>query len=121
MDASTGKTKQLAQIKVDRPRQAIFSSDEQLILVRQEGGALSAWDRDGVFLGPITTTGGDIIWSSYRPECRQILLWTSEGQRLDIRRGMVLPVHGFSPERECLAGASGARRFLERIFDYFPG
>lgn len=117
IDPSTSKTMQLARIQVDRPRNGAFGGDEQLVLIRQEGGALFAWDKDGAFLGPIATTGGEIVWSSYDPECRRVLLWTSEGQRLDIRRGMVLPLRGFWPERECSANKPVERRLLERIFD----
>lgn len=99
--------KPMATIELDMLTNTEFSSDGQLVIARQEGGALWAWSsKDGSKLDEIGNIGSDVIWSTYDESCERILLWTSEGQRLDLRRGANIPFYGFEPRHRACMNAS---------------
>jgi hypothetical protein len=120
-DFSNGKASRLARIAVPPNSNLSLNSDQKLIVLRRPGGLYYAWDRNGAGLGSLGVIGSEIQYSSYRGECRQILLWTREGQRLDLRRGFKIPLYGFLQERDCSGHNSWSRRIFERILDYFAG
>lgn len=82
-DFSAGKASSHLRITAPNKSRLFPSGDEQLVMRRQPGGLHEAWDLDGAPLGSLGTLGSEVQVSSYRKDCRQILLWTSEGQRLD--------------------------------------
>jgi hypothetical protein len=100
-----GKTeagRMLAKIDVRMPTGVMFSNDDKLVIARQEGGALFAWTtNNGASLGQLGTVGSAVIWSTYDAACERVFVWTSEGERLDWRRGDEYPVYGFRPRGRC--------------------
>lgn len=95
-------------IKPERVTRAFLSDDRKLLLIRQEGGSLLAWSREGMFLGRIATLSGQVEWSTYDASCMRTLIWTDEGLSLDFRRGSVVPILGFLPEGGCPQRPSGS-------------
>jgi hypothetical protein len=115
IDTERGVALWLSQTTTSLLTRVFFSSDQQLVLVRHEGGQHSVWHRDGKFMGSLGTMGSDISWSIYHSSCRQVLIWNEEGQRLDLRRGFVVPIFGFIPERECNEKKSWIRPLVEPV------
>jgi hypothetical protein len=112
---SDGSASQLTRIPVPHNNNLSFSSDQKLVLMRRAGGLYHAWNRDGAALGSLGVVGSEILLSLYKSECRQILLWTGEGQRLLLRRGFNIPLYGFLQERDCSGQSSWSRRIFDQI------
>jgi NACHT domain len=92
-----------------------MNGDGPIIIRRQPGGFHEIWDRDGSALGNLGALGSRVQTSTYRKDCRQTLVWTSEGQRLDFRRGFNIPLVGFVPERDCSLDMSRTRRLIGKV------
>src|SRR5262249_52493142 len=117
VDFPSGKASLLKRIQVPRYGDLFFSNDEGLVLLRESRGSYSVWDRDGISLGNLGVLGNAIGYLNYRASCRQILLWTENGDRLDFRRGFKIPIYGFLPERECSANKNWFQQFLNLLLN----
>lgn len=118
MDFTAGKASLLGHIIGQEDSRLFFSSDEQLVMMRRSGGFHEAWDRNGSMLGSLGTLGSEVQASTYQGECRRILIWTGEGQRLDFRRGFNIPLVGFVPERNCTLELSQLQRIIGKMLAY---
>jgi hypothetical protein len=78
-----------------------FSRDQKAIIGRRRGGQLFGWSLNGDALGALGEVGSNIIWSAYDADCERMLIWTNEGQMLDWRRGIQMPLLGFFPANNC--------------------
>lgn len=101
IDLDAGSAKALATIDLPDVSNVQLASDEQAIIVRQRGGFVHGWTVQGRSLGALTQLGSAIIWSRYDDTCGRMLIWTKEGQRLDLRRGRRFPIFGFKPASSC--------------------
>jgi WD40 repeat protein len=115
------KASWLARLEAPHNSWFSFSSDGKFIFARSRGGTHTVWDHDGKPTGTLGKLGSRVQASIYRQECRQILLWTDEGQRLDLRPGFNVPVYGFLPERDCPDGKLKSRRLIDPVLDLFAG
>jgi hypothetical protein len=115
-DSSSQSGSPLMRSEVKAP--ISFSSDGKLVFQRYSGGWYRVWDADGDDLGFVGAIGSDLSSSLYRSDCRQILLWTREGARLDFRRGYFIPFYGFLPERDCSGNPPWTRRLFDRFSSY---
>jgi hypothetical protein len=120
-DFAGGKASRLARLEILQGSEFFFSSDGKLIFARSLGGDHTVWDQDGKPLDSLGKLGSTVEASIYRRECRQILLWTLEGQRLDLRHGFNIPLYGFLPERDCSDGKLKSRQFIDSVLDFFAG
>lgn len=100
-------------------RNVFFSADGKMIILHRQAGRYSVWNRDGVSLGDLPTLPNPIDLVTYQPECSQILIWTSNGKRLALRRGFAVPVFDFLPEKDCAAEKGWTRSVLEVFLGYF--
>jgi hypothetical protein len=117
-DLSSGKASRLVRISAPDFGEFSFSTDQNLVFLRQLGGLYFVWDHEGKTLGSLGVVGSDVVSSSYQRQCHEILLWTSEGQRLEFRRGFNVPFFGFIPERDCSAQKSLPRRLIDVVFSH---
>ena len=101
VDEPHNQDRLLASLSVAHASQVRLTNDQQLVVVRQEGGELYGWTMDGKPLGALGWLGSDVVWSAYNEQCKRILLWTREGQRLDWRFGKQFPFYGFIPSATC--------------------
>lgn len=108
IDRGEGRAKVLATVDLPDVSGVQFTSDEQAIIVRQRGGLVYGWTTQGRPLGALAHLGSDVIWSRYDDTCGRILIWTKEGQRLDLRRGNRFPILGFRPRSSCTAPSAAA-------------
>lgn len=78
-----------------------FSHDQKAIIGRRRGGELFGWSLNGDTLGALGGIGSRVVWSAYDADCERMLIWTDEGQMLDWRRGIQMPLLGFFPANDC--------------------
>ena len=115
VDLSKGTASRSAKIPAPRNASIRFNDDGRFVFVRELSASYAVWDRDGTLLGSLGVLGNAVQSSTYRPECQQILLWTSAGERLDLRRGYNIPLYGFLQARDCSEQKSWMRQFLDAI------
>jgi hypothetical protein len=120
-DANRAAGKATLLAKIDNPLkgQFFFSTNGNAILLRQPGGLHLVWDRQGVALGNLGIIGSNVRASSYRTTCHQLLLWTSEGQRLDFRQGFSIPIFGFLPDRRCSKAETWGDALIDGLVRWF--
>ncbi|MET3906315.1 hypothetical protein ABID59_000636 [Bradyrhizobium sp. S3.3.6] len=96
----------------------LFSEDDHLVMRRRPGGVHELWGENGTSLGQLGPLGSQVQTSSYQADCRETFVWTTEGQRLEFRRGFNVPLVGFVPERDCPLKLSSLQVSLAKMFAY---
>ncbi|SEN57548.1 ATP-binding protein [Bradyrhizobium sp. OK095] len=118
IDLDARKARMLARLEGIDNSDWLFSEDDHLMIRRRPGGIHELWGTNGTSLGQLGPLGSQIQTSSYQADCRQTFVWTTEGQRLEFRRGFNIPLIGFVPERDCPLKSSSLQNGLAKMFAY---
>ena len=104
IDEHNGIDRLLTTIGIPDTNLVEMSSDEHLIIARQDGGIFYGWGLDGKSIGTFGPVGSNVALMTYDAACKRLFMWTQEGRRLQWRFGTYFPFYGFRPAHRCVAG-----------------